>query len=112
MKDDRYYIEHIHENALKIEQAIQSFTKTDLVSDELRYTAILHWLQTMGEAARNVSDTFQFNHSNIPWRAMIGMRNRIVHDYLGIDEDIVWQTISADLSYLIRELEKILKNVE
>jgi uncharacterized protein with HEPN domain len=60
--------------------------------------AVTHLLQTIGEAARRVSPEFQARHPEIPWRAIIGMRHRVVHDYLFVDLDIVWDVTTRDLS--------------
>jgi uncharacterized protein with HEPN domain len=55
--------------------------------------AVVRQLEIIGEANRRLSDDFRDRHSNIPWRAMIGMRNRIAHDYLNIDVQVVWEVV-------------------
>lgn len=65
-------------------------------------------LQIIGEAARRVSPDFRENYPTIPWQAVVGMRSKVVHDYLNVDEDIVWNTVKNDLPFLVKELEKIL----
>ncbi len=62
----------------------------------------------LGEAARRVSDEFQSSHPAIPWEDIIGMRHKIVHDYLAVDEDIVWEVVTTDLPSLIPSLERII----
>ena len=76
-------------------------------SDELIQTWILHHLLILGEAATRISDEFKENHSEIPWPKIIGMRNILVHNYLGIDLDIVWSVIDKDLP----ELKLLIKAV-
>jgi len=62
----------------------------------------------LGEAARRVSDEFQSSHPAIPWEDISGMRHKIVHDYLAVDEDIVWEVVTTDLPSLIPSLERII----
>jgi uncharacterized protein with HEPN domain len=59
-------------------------------------------------AGRNVSREFCDEHPEIPWQEIVGMRHKVVHDYLGVDEDIVWQVVTEDLPPLIASLENIL----
>jgi uncharacterized protein with HEPN domain len=68
--------------------------------DELIQTWILHHLLILGEAAARVSDEFREGHPGIPWSQIIGMRNVLVHDYFGIDLDVVWRVIERDLPRL------------
>ena len=69
--------------------------------------AVLKAIEIVGEAAYRVSGTFTKEHADIPWRAVIGMRNRLVHDYAGIDLDRVWQTVHNDIPELIGQLERL-----
>ena len=69
--------------------------------------ALIHLVQVIGEAARKVSLEAQLALPEIPWREIIGMRNRIVHDYLGVDEDVVWEVVAFDLPSLVAVLERV-----
>jgi uncharacterized protein with HEPN domain len=68
---------------------------------------LAHLLQTIGEAARRVSRELQSQHPEIPWAAIIGMRHKVVHDYMGIDEDVVWTTAREEVPRLGSLLEKL-----
>ena len=76
-------------------------------ADENLRLALVHLVQVIGEAARQGSRPFTERHSEIPWSEIIGMRHKVVHDYLGVDEDIVWQVITQDLPLLVAALEPI-----
>ncbi|MDE0055999.1 MAG: DUF86 domain-containing protein [Gammaproteobacteria bacterium] len=69
--------------------------------------AVLKAIEIVGEAASRVSDAFAHEHPDIPWRAIVGMRNRLVHDYAGIDLDRVWETVRNDIPTLIALLEPL-----
>jgi uncharacterized protein with HEPN domain len=75
--------------------------------DENLRLALTHLVQVIGEAARNVSRTFCEEHPEVPWAEIVGMRHKVVHDYLGVDEDIVWQVVTDDLPRLLPVLGQL-----
>jgi len=89
-------------------EMIADETRTSLDSDRKLSLALVRLLEIVGEAAASVSQEQQSQLAKIPWRSMIGMRNRIIHAYFDVDLDIVWQTITEDLPPLVNELERIL----
>jgi uncharacterized protein with HEPN domain len=107
-RDDRVYIEHMIDTANKAINFVEGISREDFDNDELLRLAITHLLQIIGEAARRVSLDFRAAHPEIPWKAIVGMRSKVVHDYLNVDEDIVWETVKEDLAPLVIELERLL----
>lgn len=107
-RDDRVYIEHILDTANKAIGFIDGLSREDFDNNELLRLSLTHLLQVIGEAARRVSPDFRANHPAIPWKAVVGMRSKVVHDYLDVDDDIVWDTVKNDLPFLVVELEKII----
>jgi uncharacterized protein with HEPN domain len=79
----------------------------DLENDEILALALVKLIEIVGEAASRVSKEYQTSHPKIPWSAMIGMRNRLVHAYFDINLKILWQTTQEDLPSLIKELNKL-----
>ena len=69
---------------------IEGVTRTQFDSNEDLQIILTHLIQVLGEAARQVSPPLQEAHSEIPWSKIIGTRNKVVHDYMSIDLDIVW----------------------
>ena len=106
-KTDAYYLRQMLDYALKLSALAARTTREAYDSDETIRAACRYWLQVIGEAARGVSAELEHSESEIPWRAMIGMRNRIVHDYLGIDDDMVWNTVIHRIPLLILRLEAL-----
>ena len=82
-------------------------TLADLHRDELLAYGVSRCLEIIGEAASKISQSTRSKFPSLPWQEIIGMRNRIVHDYTKIAYDIVWETVQNDLPPLIAELEKI-----
>lgn len=109
-KDDRVYIQHIIDNSNKAINFVKDISREDFDNDEKLRLALTHLLQIIGEAARRISPEFRANYPQIPWKEIVGMRSKVVHYYLNVDEDIVWQTIKSDLAPLVLELETILKS--
>ena len=79
-----------------------SFRQSRLIQD-----AVIRNLQTMAESSQRLSEPIKAMAPNVPWRAISGFRNIIVHDYLGVDLDMVWLVISTDLPALQAALRKI-----
>jgi uncharacterized protein with HEPN domain len=76
-------------------------------TDELLQSAVLHWIEIIGEAALGVSDKVRDAHSEVPWRVITDMRNRVTHGYFDIDLDIVWNTVTRDLPTLQESVTRI-----
>ncbi len=108
LRDDSVYLEHLLEAARRAHAKVAGRSPSEWEEDEDLRLAVTHLVQTIGEAARNVSDEGRSNHPEIPWREAIGMRNVIVHDYLGVDESIVHAVALQDLPALIEVLERAL----
>jgi len=70
--------------------------------------AVTRQFEIIGEAAGNVSADFQEAHSHVPWSKAIGMRNRLIHEYFGVNKKIVWQTCKKDLKELKKQIEGLL----
>ena len=83
-------------------------SRADLDSDEMLAMATVHLIELVGEASRTVSEGFQERYSAVPWRTVIGTRNRFVHGYVDVDLDIIWTIVQKDLPVLIRNIKKIL----
>jgi uncharacterized protein with HEPN domain len=69
--------------------------------------ALAHLVQVIGEAARRVSARTREAHPEIPWADIVGIRSKIVHDYMNVDEDIVWEVVTGDLPALVSVLERL-----
>jgi uncharacterized protein with HEPN domain len=110
-KDDLVYIGHMLDMGQKALSFISGIEKSDYNQNESLRMALTHIVQIMGEAAGRVSIEFRKKHSEIPWHEIIGMRHRIVHDYMGVDEDVVWQVVHGDLPVLVKQLEKLASDI-
>ena len=106
-KDDGLYLGHMLDMARKAAAKVRSKTRGEYDEDENLRLALVHLIQTIGEAAAHVSKDAQAAHPEIPWRQVVGIRHRIVHDYMSVDFDIVWAVATRDLADLVAVLEPL-----
>lgn len=104
-KDDWVYVGHMLDMSLQAREILSGKDRTNYDQDVVLRLALTHLVQIIGEAAQRVSKDFQDLHPQVPWREITGMRNRIVHDYLNVDEDVVWEVVKNDLPPLVSTLE-------
>jgi len=107
-KDDIVYLGHMLDMARKISVRVAGVSRADYDSDEDLRFVIAHLVQTIGEAAARVSMPTQEKHPEIPWKNITGIRHRIVHDYMGVDYDILWEVAMRHIPSLIANLEAII----
>jgi uncharacterized protein with HEPN domain len=104
---DSVYVGHMLDLARKAAQKAAGTSKGEYDRDEDLQIILTHLVQTIGESARRVSSEYQSAHPEIPWHRIIGMRHKIVHDYLDVDTDIVWDVASVELPRLVPALERL-----
>jgi uncharacterized protein with HEPN domain len=104
---DLVYVGHMLDMARKAVAKTAGLSRSSYDADENLRLALTHLVQVIGEAARHVSHEFVAAHPQIEWTEIIGMRHKVVHDYLGVDEDIVWQVVTDDLTKLVDSLRAL-----
>jgi uncharacterized protein with HEPN domain len=105
MKDDSLYIDHILHCINNILEYTKGFTKRDFSKNKLVQDAVIRNFEIIGEATKKVSDDYKQHYLDVPWKAMSGMRDKLIHDYIGVDISVVWKTIKEDLPLLKKKLE-------
>lgn len=83
----------------------------DFAKDRKTIKAVVRSLEVIGEAANNIPKNVRENYPIISWEEIIGMRNRLIHEYFGVDLDIVWQTIKEDLAPLEETVRKMFSDL-
>ncbi len=100
-------VEDIWESIEKIERYTAGMTRDSFQSDEKTTDAVVRNLEIIGEAAGRLSEDFTDRHSEIEWLKIIGLRNRIVHEYFGVDLQIIWQILKKDIPAFKASLKNI-----
>ena len=106
-RNPKLYIDDIKDSVKKIEIYTQEISKKVFESDEKTIDAVVRNLEIIGEAVSQLPKSFKEKHKDIPWRKIIGMRNKVIHEYFGIDWDILWDTIQDDIPELKKQIRKI-----
>lgn len=111
MNPDRDFLLDIVELIETIERH-RPETEDMLIGDEVLLTAVIHWVQTIGEAATAVSADLRRQHPNVPWRQVVDMRNLLAHGYRFVDPAIVWQVVVRDLPTLGTQIRDVIDGLD
>jgi len=103
----RFYLDDMIGFAEKVILYTEGFDQAAFVSSGLNYDATVRNLELLGEAATHVPDAVRKANPQIPWRLVIATRNRLVHGYLGIDNDTLWSIIKDDVPALLPQLKAL-----
>jgi uncharacterized protein with HEPN domain len=105
----RFYVSDMLDFAKKVRSYTKGMDQPAFETNDLIYDATLRNLELIGEAATHVPDEVRAAHPEVPWRMIVATRNRLIHGYLGIDDDTVWSILTDDLPALIPLLESVLE---
>jgi uncharacterized protein with HEPN domain len=100
-------LEDIRAALVRIERYTSGIGREQFLSDEKTIDAVARNLEIIGEAVRLLPNDFKLKHNDIPWAQIGGLRNRIVHDYFGLDLEIIWQVLQTSLRDLKTRLSAI-----
>lgn len=103
-RDDAYMLDMLLA-ARKVEDFTTGNSWEKFKANDLLQNAVMRQIQIIGEAARKISQQYRDAHSEIPWQMIIGMRNRLVHEYFDIIPERVWEVVERDVPELIRLIE-------
>ena len=103
-KDDRYYLDRLQAELQVIARHMDGVTEEAFSGNELLQDAMMFRLIQVSETARKLSDAFKSGRTQVPWNAVYGLRNRIVHDYGAVDMHIIFTTLAKDIPELMKLL--------
>lgn len=104
----RFYVEDMLAFCDKVLAYTKGLDRSTFAADPMRYDATLRNLELIGEAATRVPDDVRNAAPEVPWRMIVAVRNRLIHGYLGIDDDTLWSIVSDDLVPLRAALKRLL----
>jgi uncharacterized protein with HEPN domain len=105
-RDDKYLLDMLL-SARAARDYMQGVDRAGLEVNTMLQDAVIRRLQILGEAASRISQATRAAHAGLPWAEMIGMRNRVVHEYFRLDLDVIWEVVCVDLVPLIAQLEQV-----
>ena len=106
------YLRDIIEYADKATRFVQGLDLETFQKDEQKTLAVVRALEVIGEAARHIPRTLRDKYPDIPWKRVVGMRDKVIHDYFGVDLEVVWKTLQDDLPPLVDRVKQMLSDLE
>jgi uncharacterized protein with HEPN domain len=107
-KEPKEYLCHIFDECKFIVLSTSDLNKEDFLNDEVLKRAIIRSLEIIGEATKKIPADFKVKWSSIQWKNMAGMRDRLIHDYIGVNYSIVWDVVRNKIPQLLDQIEDLL----
>jgi uncharacterized protein with HEPN domain len=107
-KNPKEYLRHIQDECLYIIKISENLLFEDFMMDETLKRASVRSLEIIGEASKKIPADFKLIWKSIPWKNMAGMRDRLIHDYIGVNYTIVWDVLKNKIPDIHKEISKIL----
>jgi len=111
-RTDAAFLEDILVSARKAQEFIQGMTLDEFSADEKTLYAVIRAFEIIGEATKRISSSFKDQHPGLPWKSMAGMRDKLIHDYFGVDLEVLWRTANENLPPLEPLLLQLLAEIQ
>jgi uncharacterized protein with HEPN domain len=107
----RFYLDDMQSFCQKVRNFTDGLSQAEFERDVMRFDATVRNLELIGEAATHVPDAIRLANPDVPWRKLIATRNRLIHGYLGIDNDTLWSIVTTDVPVLLDQLGALRQSV-
>ncbi len=111
-KDDSVYLRHMLDAISRIEEYTRDIQYDGFMDNHLIQDGVIRQIEIIGEATKRLSKEFREKNSEILWKDVAGMRDKLIHDYLGVDLDAVWDTAEKDIPALKNKLRDLIEREE
>lgn len=111
-RTDSDFVRHIAEAVRRTASYTKKMTCEDFLEDIKTQDAVIRNIEIIGEATKNLSDEIRNKYPEIPWRGLAGMRDRLIHQYFGVNLDVVWNVAKEELPEVLLQIEKMKEILE
>lgn len=109
MRDDLVYLMHIRDALREVRSFIEGESYESFLENRMMQNAVMRSFEVVGEAAWRVSPEFREAHRELHWRSMSDFRNKLIHDYFGLDLEIIWKTATEEAPALLVQIESLIE---
>ena len=109
-KDPQIFLKHILESIEWIEKDTKGMSKGDFLENVPMQDAVVRRIEIIGEAIRNLPSELKKENSDVSWQDIMDMRNKIIHEYFGVDLELVWEVVKKDVPALKNQVKEILSS--
>lgn len=110
-RDYTDYLQDILDSITDIESFIESMDSGNFAKDKKTINAVIRSIEVIGEATKNIPKSIRDQCPSVPWKKMTGMRDKMIHEYFGVDIEILWKTVKEDIPSLKPLMEELLKKM-
>ena len=107
-KDSLIFIKHVRDSIEEIMVFTKNVSKKKFVEEKLIQNAVIRSIEVIGEAVKNLPIDFRSRYTKIPWNKIAGMRDKLIHNYFGVDLDRIWDVVKEDIPELKKSIREIL----
>ena len=111
-RDDTVYLRHILDAATSIRSYVAGLDEASFATNGLVVDAVIRQLEIIGEATKHLSSAFRSSHAEVPWHIAAAMRDKLIHDYMGVEPAIIWQTATVDLPQFADQVHSLLSEID